>query len=261
MQNDQITEIAQQLHQARLTHTPVEQYSKNLESFSVMDAYSIQELGIEQRKADGETVVGLKMGLTSKAKREQMDLKDPCYGVLTDKMEIPDQGSYSMAGSIHPKIEPEIFFKISRDLKGKVSREEVLESISWVGAALEILDSRYTQFKYFSIEDVVADNSSSSHFILGNNLMNHNELDLENLKMILRVDGKVVQEGYSRDISGNPLDSVVQLVHLLAERDQHLPADSIVLAGAATAAVPLSPGMHIDLEVDLLGHVDLVVVP
>jgi len=261
LQKEQITQIATELHQARIGHTPVGQYSKNIEDFKISSAYSIQEEGIMIREESGETVIGYKMGLTSKAKREQMNLKEPCYGVLTDKMEIADKGIFSMATSIHPKIEPEIFFKISRDLQGQVTRNEVIESISWVGAALEILDSRYDQFKYFSLEDVVADNSSSSHFILGKNLMPPQDLDLENLKMVLRVDGKDSEKGISGDISGNPLDSVVQLVHLLAERNKNLPKDSIVLAGAATSALALSPGMHIDLEVDLLGHVDLVVAP
>jgi len=261
LQKEQIIQIAKELHNARMETSPVEQYSKNIQDFKIPDAYSIQELGIKMREESGEKIIGYKMGLTSKAKRDQMNLKEPCYGVLTDKMEIADQGIFSMANSIHPKIEPEIFFKISRDLEGHVTRNEVVESISWVGAALEILDSRYEQFKYFSLEDVVADNSSSSHFILGKNLMHPEDLDIENLKMVLRVDGKDIEQGVSRDISGNPLDSVVELVHLLAERNKMLPKDSIVLAGAATPALALNPGMHIDLEVDLLGHVDLVVAP
>ncbi|MFZ8933836.1 MAG: hypothetical protein ACO2ZP_08060 [Bacteriovoracaceae bacterium] len=75
MQKEQITQIATELHQARIGHTPVGQYSKNIEDFKISSAYSIQEEGIMIREESGETVIGYKMGLTSKAKREQMNLK------------------------------------------------------------------------------------------------------------------------------------------------------------------------------------------
>lgn len=259
LQTEQIKEIASEIHRARLEAQGLEQYSKNIKDFSIEDAYSIQESGIKLREESGETIIGMKMGLTSEAKRKQMDLNDPCYGVLTQKMQIPDKGTFSLRGSIHPKIEPEIFFKIGKPLKGKVTIEEVMDSIEWVGAALEILDSRYSQFKYFSLEDVVADNSSSSHFILGETLLHPEELNIENLKMVMRVDGKEVESGISSDISGNPYISVVQLVELLDKRGQYLKENTIVLAGAATSAIQLKAGMHIDLEVDFLGHVDLVI--
>ena len=108
------------------------------------------------------------MGLTSEAKRKQMDLDSPLYGELTDKMQVQNGGTYKLDGQIHPKIEPEIAFLISKELSGIVTREQVLEATSEVYACMEILDSRYKQFKYFSMEDVISDNSSSSQFILGN---------------------------------------------------------------------------------------------
>ena len=80
-----------------------------------MNAYEVQEKGISLRESEGEKVIGLKMGLTSEAKRKQMDLDAPLYGVLTDKMEIQNNGSYTMDGKIHPKAEPEVAFMFSRE--------------------------------------------------------------------------------------------------------------------------------------------------
>lgn len=251
-------ELSERLTQGRLTASPIEQLSKT-QNISRGEAYQIQELGIEARVEAGEKLVGLKMGLTSEAKRKQMNLDSPLYGELTDKMQVPNKGVFKMKGSIHPKIEPEIGFVISRELSGKVSRGDVLNACSGVFASLEILDSRYNEFKYFSMEDVIADNSSSSHFICSDVLSSFSELDLKDLKMKMSVNGHVVHEGVSSAISGDPVLSVVQLVELLEQRGRTLPEGSIVLAGAATPAVALEPGMKVSLEVDSLPPVFVTV--
>ena len=109
------------------------------------------------------------------------------------------------------------------------------------------------------MEDVIADNSSSSHFVVGPWLENFESLDLLNLKMQMLVDGDVAQAGVSKDISGDPVESVVQLCALLGERGQTLKAGSIVLAGAATAAEMLKPGMKVSLQVERLPSVSVSV--
>jgi 2-oxo-3-hexenedioate decarboxylase len=249
LENNDIQKIANELHQARLQASPVKQYSDHLKEFNINDAYSVQEHGIELRKGDGETIIGLKMGLTSEAKRRQMDLDSPLYGVLTNTMQIENGGTFSLKGTIHPKIEPEVAFFVEKELTGKVTRDEVLESISWVCSAMEILDSRYEQFKYFSMEDVISDNSSSCMYVLGDKVTDYKDLNLSDLKMKMKVNGEIAHEGNSSAISGNPVLSVVQLCELLAERDLYLKGGQVVLAGAATAAVALENGMNIELEV------------
>ncbi len=259
MTPDDINQWAETLHKARLDNDPIEQISDKIKDFSRADAYSIQEQGIKMRIQDGEKLIGLKMGLTSEAKRKQMDLDSPLYGELTDKMEIKNQGVYKIRPQIHPKIEPELAFLITKELKGTVTREEVLEATGEVYPCMEILDSRYKQFKYFSMEDVISDNSSSSQFILGSPIVNFKDIDLKNLKLKMKVNGEVAQEGSTGAISGDPVVSVIQLCDLLDKRGRSLPANTIVLAGAATIAVALEPGMNVELEMEKMGNVSVKV--
>ncbi|MBD64992.1 MAG: 4-oxalocrotonate decarboxylase [Halobacteriovoraceae bacterium] len=252
MDQKQINDIAHTLHDARLSAQALPQFSASLKDFKREDAYSIQEKGIALRVNDGEKIIGLKMGLTSEGKRKQMNLDAPLYGMLTDTMQIEHEGRFSLQGSIHPKIEPEIVFYIDKDIKGKVTRDQVLESCSAVGAALEILDSRYEGFKYFSMEDVISDNSSSSHYILGPKTSDFKNIDLKNLEMKMYVNDELAQAGTSDAISGDPVVSVIQLAELLNQRGQFIPAGCFVLAGAATAAVNLEKRMQIKLEVQEL---------
>lgn len=259
MENTLIQKMAKTLHDARLSSQSLPQFSKDISDFKRADAYAIQETGIKLREAAGERVIGLKMGLTSEGKRKQMNLDAPLYGVLTDKMKIENGGTFSLKGSIHPKIEPEIAFYIKSELKGTVTREQVLNATEAVCAALEILDSRYDGFKYFSMEDVISDNSSSSHYILGPKLTDFKNIDLKNLKMTMSVNGTTAMEGNSKEISDDPVISVIQLAELLALRNQSIPAGTFVLAGAATAAIPLEKGITVSLVVESLPAMSVVI--
>jgi 2-oxo-3-hexenedioate decarboxylase len=259
MEKALLQKIAKTLHDARLSSRSLPQFSKDLPDFPRADAYSIQEEGIRLRKTAGEKVIGLKMGLTSEGKRKQMNLDAPLYGVLTDKMKVENGGTFHLKGSIHPKIEPEVAFFIKSELKGSVSREDVLNATESVCAALEILDSRYDGFKYFSMEDVISDNSSSSHYILGPKFTDFRKIDLRNLGMRMLVNGETKMEGNSREISDDPVVSVIQLAELLALRGQSIPAGTFVLAGAATAAIALEPGMTVSLEVESLPHLSVLI--
>lgn len=258
MEKKNLENIASLLHSARVLGKPVPQLSKSMTSLTRPESYSVQELQFQQRlreSIDDERQVGWKMGLTSEAKRRQMNLDSPLYGYLTNKMQIPNDGTFFLKGSIHPKIEPEVAFLIEKDLHGKITRQQALEACEATCAALEILDSRYEEFKYFSMEDVIADNSSSSHFVLGPWNYDFTKHDLAELTMKMSIDGQIVQTGISKDISGDPMISIIQLVELLEGRGQYLKAGSIVLAGAATLAEALKPGQEISLDIDHLQSV------
>lgn len=249
LSHEQITELAGMLDLAVLQGKEIERLTSNYPELSLEEAYRIQDEGICFRLKRRELPVGLKMGLTSQAKREQMGLHSPIYGVLTNHMQIQNGGRFALEGSIHPKIEPEIAFRVAREVRGRISAEEALEACSSVCAALEILDSRFVGFRYFSLPDVVADNCSSSRFVLGEEVRSFRHLELDRLEMVLEVNGVPAHTTLSNAISGNPIQSLVQLCEILDSRGLSLPAGSIVLAGAATPAVALESGMNVRLRI------------
>jgi 2-oxo-3-hexenedioate decarboxylase len=269
-----IERLARTLDDARRQGREVERLTLEAPDLTLEQAYRVMDAGIALRLGRGERVVGLKMGLTSEAKRRQMDLGEPIYGVLTDEMVV--RGSFRMAGSLHPKIEPEIAFRFERGLTGRPDRAAVLAACTGVAPALEILDSRYRDFKYFSLPDVVADNASASHVVLAENWIPVpenpgdaeesppgvrsgavNGLDLGSVELVMSIDGQPKQRARGEAISGDPVLSVVQLCALLDGRGRSLPPGSVVLAGAATVAEALRPGMEVRLEVERLGSVSV----
>ncbi len=270
LSQEQVVEFSTILNQARKSSSEIEPLTKSFTDFSLADAYRIQADGINRRLGDSEKTIGYKMGLTSKAKMEQMGLDKPIYGVLTDKMQIENKSDFSMQDKIHPKAEPEIFFVTNRELKGALAPEDALAACSKIGVALEILDSRYKGFKYFTLPDVVADNSSSAYFVLGesispqeNTQFAHPEIahpEIANLEIEIRENDTVIHSALSSAIMGNPLLSLCELVKLLSENNLSLPAGSIVLAGAATAAIELKAGQKISARLASVGSVEFNVV-
>lgn len=253
------TLIADSLTKARLDRHPVSSWQKTVTDLDLDSAYKIQELGIKYRVSRGEKVVGYKMGLTSKAKMEQMGLFSPIYGVLTDRMEITNQSVYQLGNQIHPKAEPEIAFVISKPLKGAVTHHQILNSVAGVCVALEILDSRYKDFKYFSLNDVIADNASSSHFVLGKYTQNVSDIDFSSIPIEMEVvqDGKssTVFSANGAEILGNCLNSIIELCKLLALKNTGLEEGQIVLTGAATLAITLTNNTQVLARAGSLGVV------
>jgi len=248
-------QIAEKLFQAKASAAPVTKFTAQFSSFGLPDAYQVQSLLLGHHLANKEILVGRKMGLTSKPKMQQMGVHEPIHGFLTSAMQINDGGEIALNGRIHPKAEPEIAFILARDLKGRPSLAEALSAVDGVCAALEIIDSRYQNFE-FALPDVVADNGSSSGFILGGVMKKASSIDLANLGILLELDGKSQQFGSSAAILGHPGRSLASLAALLDAEGKFLPAGSIVLAGAATAAIPLACGSWVRATFQELGTVE-----
>ncbi len=226
---------------AALTAREIEQLSARSE-LSLDDAYAVQKSSAARRIGRGERRAGMKMGCTSRAKMIQMGIGDLIWGCLTDGMRVEEGGTLKLASYVHPRVEPEVAFVLGRDLPRLVSPAEALAVVTGVAPALEIIDSRYKAFK-FSLSDVVADNASSSGFVLGP--WSPRTVDVANLGMILEVDMRPVEIGSSAAILGHPLRSLVAAARLAADAGESLRAGDVVMAGGATAAVPQRPGQHV----------------
>lgn len=220
--------------------------------------YRTQALDRARRLDDGETTVGAKLGLTSRAKQERMGVDRPIVGFLTDAMLVqPDMVSARLASWAQPRIEPEIAFITARDIDQPIAIEDVPTYVDSVLLAAEILDSRYADYR-FRLPDVVADNTSAAGVVLATERHRLDDIpDLATLQCEVRVDGHVVHQASGAAILGDPLQSLVLLSDHLARHGQVLPAGSLVLAGALTDASPLEAGRRHDLSIEHLGHLSI----
>jgi 2-oxo-3-hexenedioate decarboxylase len=255
---DEVDRLAAILDEATLHAKPVAQLTSS-SKLDVDDAYAIQRAGIGLRKLRADNLVGMKMGLTSRAKTAQMGVKEPIYGHLTSRMILDDGGSVQRKHHVHPRVEPEIAYLLRKDLSGPVTPTQALDAVECCCCALELIDSRYENFK-FTLEDVVADNGSSSRFVLGS-VRKPGDFDCGNLGMVMEQNGVVAEIGSSAAIYDHPARSLAFLANTLARSGDALKAGMIVMTGGATAAIALAPGDHVKVRVDGLGSAEFFVEP
>lgn len=247
-----IQALARQLDDAARLHHEIDPLTTE-HPFTLAQAYEIQDEAIKLRHGRGEKPIGIKLGFTSRAKMIQMGVDSLIWGRLTDSMLYEEGAEIELGDFIHPRCEPEVCFLTKRRIDRPISSVEAHSYLEGVAPAMEIIDSRYRNFK-FSLEDVVADNCSSAGLVIGS--LTRRFEDLRNLGVCVRINGRVVQSGSTGAILGDPIRSLVQASRLAAKAGMVLEAGSLVMAGAATAAEALPADAHVSSEISGLGRIE-----
>jgi 2-oxo-3-hexenedioate decarboxylase len=250
-------EMASRLIQAEEALTAIPPFSDSHSDIGVDTAYAAQWAFVQSKLDAGEKLTGAKLGLTSRAKQEAMGVAEPLYGWVTSGM-ITNYGEPINRGSlIHPRAEPEIAFLLGRDVTAPATVTSVLAATEAVFAAVDILDSRYSDFR-FTLPDVIADNASAGRIVLGPQVRRPDELvDLRLIGCVLRKDGEVAATAAGAAVSGHPAAAVAWLANRLGMQGKSLHAGLLVLSGGLTAPVPLEGGTAITAEFDGLGSVEV----
>ncbi|MGD9527418.1 2-keto-4-pentenoate hydratase [Pseudonocardia sp.] len=249
--------IADELLVARRERKAILPFTDANPFFSVETAYEVQRFGIEDRLAEGHRVVGAKLGLTSRVKREAMGIHEPLYGWLTSDMVHPSGERLPLDELIAPRAEPEIAFLLGDVPQAPATVPGVLAATAAVFAAIEVVDSRYRDFR-FRLSDSVADDAGAGRVVLGPRACPPTEV--ENLRLVgcvLRARGEVVGTAASAAVMGHPAAAVAWLVNALAARGESLEKGMVVLSGGLTTPVSLSAGSVVSAEFDGLGSVEV----
>lgn len=252
-----ILRLAGHLEKAELSAKDVDKITDEFPNMSIGDAYLIQNEIRRNKIENGARIVGFKAGLTSRAKMKQMGVSTPSYGFLADYFAVPDCGEVDFSKLIHPKVEPEIAFVTKAELSGPgCNVSHVLRATDFIIPAIEIIDSRYKDFR-FDIPSVIADNSSSSRFVLGGRMRSIDDLDLRSLGVVLERNGEPVAFAAGAAAYGHPASAVAMVVNLLGQHGESVPAGSIILSGGLTEAVAVHAGDNVTVRGHEIGTVSV----
>ena len=247
--------VAERLLQAEDSATALTSIRAEWDGLDLATAYAAQDLALNIRVARGEKVTGVKLGVTSKAKQRQVGVDSPSTAWLTDRMILPIGEAVPRASLIHARAEPEIAFVMGRRLQGPgVSAASALAAVDHVVGAIEIIDSRFSGYK-FSMMDAVADNNSSGRYVTGPISRRPEDLDLALEGCLLEVDGEVVDSATGAAVHGHPAEALAFAANALAARGHAIEAGWVVLTGGMTDAVPVKPGARIAVHFTNLGTV------
>lgn len=229
--------------------------SEQYPDFVLEDAYAIQQINTEHRFAQGRRRVGCKIGLTSPAVQKQLGVDQPDFGILFDDMGFDEGLPIPLSKLQQPKIEAEVAFVLGRDLDMESpGLVDVMRAIEFALPALEVVGSRIRDWK-IRLVDTVADNASSSGYVLGSSPRTLAQLDLRECTMALRRNGEVASSGNGSACMGNPLNAVVWLARTMARMGAPLKAGELVMSGALGPMLEVRPGDAFAAEIQGLGTV------
>lgn len=220
-------------------------------------AYRIQDETLRRRLDRGEQLVGIKLGLTSLSKQRQMNVDSPLTAWLTDAMPLPVGEPLPQRQVIHPRVEPEIVFVMRHRLAGPgVTAADALAAVDHVRCGLEVIDSRYTDFR-FTLPDVVADNASAAYYLIGASQLPPSALDLAAESCTLQVNGRPVATATGAEVQGHPAQALALAANSLAARGYAIEAGWTVLSGGMTDAVLAPAGSRVEAHFANLGSIAL----
>ncbi|XPV69567.1 MAG: 2-oxo-3-hexenedioate decarboxylase [Halarcobacter sp.] len=255
LDKETIEKLAKHCEDAEINAYEITKITDDYPEMTYKDAFDIQWTARRNKEARGTKIIGMKMGLTSQAKMKQMGVENPCYGYLADYFAYADGAEIEIDKLIHPKVEAEIAFVLKEDLAGPGCHiGDVIAATDFVMPAVEIIDSRYKDFK-FDLKSVIADNSSSSRYVTGGQARDIKGLDLKTLGVVMEINGEIVQLGAGAAVLGHPATSIAMLANMMAERGETLKKGEYILSGAITAAISVKKGDNVNVKFQDLGSV------
>jgi 2-keto-4-pentenoate hydratase len=225
---------------------------------SLEEAYAIQLHQVDAWLAAGRRIAGFKVGLTSLAIQVQLGVDRPDFGHLFSDMILDGSAPIDIGRFISPRLEPEISFVLKEELAGPgLTLVDVIRAVDYAIASVELIDSRIADWK-ITLADTIADNASSGALVLGTRPLRIDSTDLGLIGCVLKKNGEVIATGAGAAVLGHPLNAVLFLANTLGALGRSLPAGSVVMAGALTAAVPIAPGDRFTATFAHLGSVEAV---
>lgn len=259
LDGDLVTEIAQRLDDAEAARTRIPQLSLQYPQMTIADAYAVQSAWSDIKQQRGRTIIGKKIGLTSRTMQQTAGIDEPDYGVLFDDMEAANGGVVEDDRLIEPKIEVELAFVLRHELAGsRCSVADVIRATEFVVPAVEILETRIEPIDpetghRRTIVDNISDNALSAGFVLGGRAVDPSAIDLRWVSAMCYRNGVVEETGVSGAVLNSPAEGVAWLCRKLAPFGAHLEAGDVVLSGSFTRTVQVRPGDFFQVDFGSMG--------
>ncbi len=260
---DTIVALARQLYEARKTRTALRHFSRQYPQMDIGDGYAIQREWVRLEIADGRSIKGRKIGLTSRAMQLSSQIDEPDYAPLMDDMFFEQGGDIPIARFIAPRVEVELAFVLGRPLQGPgVTLFDVLAATEYVTPALEIIDARIEQFDRETraprkVFDTISDFAANAGIVLGGRPVRPDAVDLRWVGAMLFKNGVVEETGLAAGVLNHPATGVAWLANKIAPHDERLNAGDVVLAGSFTRPTSAVAGDTLHADYGPLGSVSL----
>ena len=258
---DTVKALARELYQARKTRVQLRHFSARHPGMTIEDGYAIQREWVALELADGRTIRGRKIGLTSRAMQQASQITEPDYAPLMDDMFFEPGGDIPIERFIAPRIEVELAFVLGRPLRGpSITMFDVLRASEYVTPAVEIIDARIEQFDRDTqaprkVFDTISDFAANAGIVMGGRPVRPDAVDLRWVGAMLFKNGVIEETGLAAGVLNHPATGVAWLANRIAPYGEQLDEGDIVLAGSFTRPTTAVRGDTIQADYGPLGSV------
>ena len=263
LNKQQILESARRHHEAEKNRKPMRAFSLDYPEMSIEDAYAIQDAWIGIKLEEGRKIVGRKVGLTSRAMQQAMNIGEPDFGTLLDDMVLENGATIPAADFIDPRIEVEITFVLKDRLEGEnLTIADVVAATDYVVPSLELIAARshridpetgYTR----NVKDTISDNAANAGIVVGNKGFDPAQIDLRWAGAILYKNGIVEETGLGAGILDHPANGLIWLARRFAPHGIALDAGQYIMSGSFTRPLKVMAGDHFCADFGDMGIVEL----
>ncbi len=263
LSSETIQAAAKQLYDAEKQRTQISPLTLSYPDMNLDDAYAVQRAWVDRKIADGESITGYKIGLTSRAMQMAMNINTPDFGILLDSMAFSSGAKICAADFTDPRIEVEFAFVLKQPLFGAdVTLKQVMAATDYVIPTLELIAARshrvdpvtgYTR----TVFDTIADNAANAGYVLGEQKIDPADIDLRWAGAMLSLNGDIEETGLAGGVMGHPAHGIRWVCKRFAPHGIGLEPGQIILAGSFTRPVAVSGGDQISADYGPLGVVEV----
>ena len=258
---DTVATLARELYEARKSRTAVRHFSARYPAMTIDDGYAVQRAWVQLELADGRTILGRKIGLTSRAMQLSSQITEPDHAPLMDDMFFESGTDIPIDRFIAPRIEVELAFILGKPLRGPgISLFDVLSATEYVSPAIEIIDARIEQFDRETkvmrkVFDTISDFAANAGIVLGGRPVRPMDVDLRWVGALLHKNSVIEETGVAAGVLNHPANGVAWLANRLAPHGEQLNPGDVVLAGSFTRPTPAVRGDNIHADYGPLGSI------
>lgn len=258
-----IEEFAVRLDEAERTRSQIGQFSIEQPGMTLEDGYAVSRAWVKQKIAGGRSVIGHKIGLTSRAMQRSSNVNEPDFGTLLDDMLFLDGHDIPIDRFIEPRVEVELAFILGKPLKGpNCTLFDVLAATDYVTPAIEIIDARIERIDKTSgvtrkVFDTISDNAANAGIVLGGRPVRPDAVDLRWVSALLYRNGVIEESGVAAAVLNHPANGPAWLANKLAPHGEWLEPGQIILGGSFTAPVFAKAGDSFHIDYGTLGSISV----